>query len=43
MQVKIFTIPILGGEMLLEEMNLFLRTKKVLQLKDHQQHAGESE
>lgn len=35
MQIKIFTIPILGGEALNEEMNVFLRTKKVLQT-EHQ-------
>lgn len=35
MQIKIFTIPILGGEMLTKEMNVFLRSKKVLQLKEH--------
>ncbi len=32
MQIKIFTIPILGGEALNEEMNRFLRAKKVLQV-----------
>ncbi len=31
MQIKIFTIPILGSEQMLEEMNVFLRSKKVLQ------------
>lgn len=35
MQIKIFTIPIVGGESLTEEMNLFLRTKKVLQVEEH--------
>ncbi len=35
MQIRIFTIPILGGEMLAEEMNVFLRSKKVLQVKEH--------
>ena len=35
MQIKIFTIPIMGGELLVEEMNVFLRSKKVLQLKEH--------
>jgi len=30
MQIKIFSIPIPGGEALNEEMNLFLRSKKVL-------------
>jgi superfamily II DNA helicase RecQ len=31
MQVQLFTIPILSGEKLLDEMNLFLRSHKVLQ------------
>ena len=35
MQIKIFTIPVMGGEMLIEEMNVFLRSKKVLNLKEH--------
>ena len=35
MQIRIFTIPIMGGEMLVEEMNVFLRSKKVIQLKEH--------
>jgi superfamily II DNA helicase RecQ len=35
MQIRIFTIPIMGGEQLVEEMNVFLRSKKVLQLKEH--------
>ncbi|GAB4494256.1 MAG: HRDC domain-containing protein [Saprospiraceae bacterium] len=32
MQIKLYTIPILGGERLNEEMNVFLRTKKILQV-----------
>ncbi len=32
MQVKIFTIPVLGGEAQLDAMNVFLRSKKVLGL-----------
>lgn len=32
MQIKIFTIPIIGGESFNEEMNRFLRAKKVLYL-----------
>jgi len=32
MQIKIFSIPALGGEALNEEMNSFLRSKKVLQV-----------
>lgn len=32
MQIKLFTIPVTGGEPLVEEMNAFLRGKKVLQV-----------
>ncbi len=32
MQIKIFTIPIPGGEQMNDEMNVFLRSKKVLQV-----------
>lgn len=35
MQVRTFTIPILGGEMLSDEMNVFLRSKKVLSVDRH--------
>jgi superfamily II DNA helicase RecQ len=35
MQIKIFTIPILGGEQITEEMNRFLRGKKILQTEHH--------
>ncbi len=35
MQIKIFTIPILGGEALTEEMNAFLRSRKILQVESH--------
>jgi superfamily II DNA helicase RecQ len=35
MQVKIYTIPIIGGEKLLEEMNVFLRSKKILRVQTH--------
>lgn len=42
MQIKIFTIPLLGGEMLIEEMNVFLRSKKILQVREHlSSQAGE--
>ena len=34
MQIKIFTISVPGGEHLVEEMNLFLRSKKVLQVEN---------
>ncbi len=42
MQIKIFTIPIMGGERLLEDLNVFLRSKKVLQVEQHlvQEKAG---
>ena len=42
MQIKIFTIPIMGGEKLLEEMNGFLRSKKILRVAEHlvQEAAG---
>ncbi len=32
MQIKIITVPILGGEAINEDLNVFLRTKKVIQL-----------
>lgn len=32
MQIKIFTIPITGGERQNEELNVFLRSKKILQV-----------
>ncbi len=35
MQIRIFTIPVLGGEPLTEEMNVFLRSKKVLRVEEH--------
>jgi superfamily II DNA helicase RecQ len=35
MQIRIFTIPILGGERLTDEMNVFLRSKRILQVKEH--------
>jgi superfamily II DNA helicase RecQ len=35
MQIRTFTIPMLGGEALIEEMNVFLRSKKVIQVKEH--------
>ncbi|HMQ59208.1 MAG TPA: HRDC domain-containing protein [Flavilitoribacter sp.] len=34
MQIKIFSIPILGGELMNDEMNAFLRSKKVLQVEN---------
>lgn len=35
MQIKIYTIPIPGGEGMNEEMNKFLRSKQVLQVDQH--------
>lgn len=35
MQIKLYTIPVMGGEALTEEMNAFLRSKKILQT-DHE-------
>jgi len=35
MQIRRFTIPIHGGELLSEEMNVFLRSKKILQVREH--------
>jgi superfamily II DNA helicase RecQ len=35
MQIKIYTIPIPGGESLTEDMNVFLRSKKILQVTDN--------
>ncbi len=32
MQIKIFTIPVPGGEALMDDMNVFLRSKKVLEV-----------
>lgn len=32
MQVKIFSIPVVGGEVLNEELNAFLRSRKILQV-----------
>lgn len=42
MQIKIFTIPIMGGEALAEDMNAFLRSKKVLQVDQHLVNQGQS-
>lgn len=35
MQIKFFTIPVMGGEALTEELNAFLRSKKVIQVDQH--------
>ena len=34
MQIKLFTIPLLGGEAVNEEMNAFLRSKKIVQIEN---------
>lgn len=35
MQIKIFSIPIMGGEAITEELNAFLRSKKIIQVDQH--------
>ena len=35
MQIKVFTIPMLGGEGQYDEMNAFLRGRKILQVENH--------
>lgn len=35
MQIKLFTIPVMGGEALTEDMNAFLRSRKILQVESH--------
>jgi hypothetical protein len=35
MQIKIFSIPVVGGEDVNEALNLFLRSKKILQTEAH--------
>ena len=35
MQIKLYTIPVVGGEKLTEELNAFLRSKKILQTENH--------
>ena len=35
MQIKIYTIPILDGELLAQELNTFLRSKKILSVDQH--------
>ncbi len=42
MQIRIFTIPIFGGEALAEDMNTFLRSKKVLQVDQQLANHGQS-
>ena len=42
MQVKIYTIPIIGGDNLNDEMNVFLRSKKILQVENQVITTGQS-
>lgn len=42
MQIKIFTIPALGGEAINEDLNAFLRTKKILQIEQELVHCAQS-
>lgn len=35
MQIKIFSIPIIGGEKLNDDLNVFLRSKKILDIESH--------
>ena len=37
-QIKIYSIPLIGGEALVDEMNVFLRSKKILQTESHITH-----
>lgn len=41
MQIRIFNIPIPGGEAMNEEMNVFLRSKKIMQVEDHIVQGGQ--
>lgn len=41
MQIKFFTIPIMGGEALAEELNIFLRSKKILQVEQQLVNEGQ--
>lgn len=40
MQIKIFSIPIIGGEAINEDLNAFLRSKKVVQVESQLVSAG---
>lgn len=42
MQIKIYSIPIHGGERIVEEMNIFLRSKKILQIEQHMVSSSQS-
>ena len=43
MQIKLFTMPVFGGEQVEEELNKFLRSHRVLQLERHFGRSGDSE
>ncbi len=42
MQIKLFTIPIMGGEKLIDELNVFLRSRKILQIESQLVNEGQS-
>ncbi len=42
MQIKLYTIPIIGGDSLTVEMNVFLCSKKILQVENHLIRDGKS-
>ena len=35
MQIKLISVPVLGGEAMNEELNSFLRSKKIIQIEQH--------
>jgi superfamily II DNA helicase RecQ len=43
MQIKIFTIPLMGGERVNEEMNVFLRSRRILNVESKLMKVGESD
>jgi len=42
MQIKVFNIQIPGGEAMNEEMNVFLRSKRIIEIEDHIVQDGQS-
>lgn len=42
MQIKIFTIPVVGGEMLEKELNVFLRSRKILSVEQKNCQDGQT-
>ena len=40
MQIKIFTIPVPGGERILEEMNAFLNSKRIIRTREKLVRSG---